>query len=85
MEKNITGIFNIGSSNAISKYNFGIKIAKTFNLNTNLIEKTKYQNNCIQRNYNTAMNIDKLKTIFKSKYLTNFETSVKNLKHDLNF
>lgn len=85
MEKNITGIFNIGSSNTISKYDFGIKIAKTFNLNTNLIEKTKYQNNCIQRNYNTAMNIDKLKTIFKSKYLTNFETSIKNLKHDLNF
>ena len=36
------GIFNLASSDAISKYNFGIKLADRFNLNKNLIDRRSY-------------------------------------------
>lgn len=37
-----TGIFNLASSDAISKYNFGIKLAEQFNLDKNLIDRGFY-------------------------------------------
>ena len=37
-----TGIFNLVSSDAISKYNFGIKLADQFNLDKNLIDRGSY-------------------------------------------
>jgi len=37
-----TGIFNLASSDAISKYNFGIKLADQFNLDNNLIDRGSY-------------------------------------------
>ena len=37
-----TGIFNLASSDAISKYNFGIKLADQFNLDKNLIDRGSY-------------------------------------------
>ena len=37
-----TGIFNLASSDAISKYNFGIKLADQFNLDKNLIDRGPY-------------------------------------------
>ena len=41
IKKKITGIFNIGSRDSISKYNFGIEIAKKFNLEKKNIIKYK--------------------------------------------
>ena len=37
-----TGIFNLASSDAISKYDFGIKLADQFNLDKNLINRGSY-------------------------------------------
>ena len=37
-----TGIFNLASSDAISKYNFGIKLADQFNLDKNIIVRGSY-------------------------------------------
>lgn len=40
-----TGIFNLASSDAISKYNFGIKLADQFKLNKSLIDCGSYDEN----------------------------------------
>ncbi len=40
IERNITGLYNIGSPDIISKYEFGIKVAEVFKFNTNLISKS---------------------------------------------
>lgn len=37
-----TGIFNLASSDSISKYEFGIKLADQFNLDKNLIDRGSY-------------------------------------------
>ena len=42
MASGATGIFNLVSSDAISKYNFGIKLAEQFNLDKNLIDRGSY-------------------------------------------
>ena len=66
IKKKITGIFNIGSKDSISKYNFGVKIAKKFNFDKkNIIKyKSKFKNN---RPLNTFMHTNKLKKTIKIK------------------
>ena len=43
ISKKIIGIFNIGSKNGLSKFEFGINFAKLLKLNTNLIKKVSYK------------------------------------------
>ena len=38
LEYNLKGIYNVASSDSMSKYNFALKIAEIFNSNKNLIE-----------------------------------------------
>ena len=66
IKKKITGIFNIGSKDSISKYNFGVNIAKKFNFDKkNIIKyKSKFKNN---RPLNTFMHTNKLKKTIKIK------------------
>jgi len=43
-EKRLTGIYNIGSSEVINKYDFGIKTAEKFNFSIENISKSKLNN-----------------------------------------
>ena len=45
IEKSISGIINISSSERITKYNFGILLADKFGLNKNLIQKSNINDN----------------------------------------
>ncbi len=55
-----TGIFNVGSKNSISKYNFAKKIAKKYNLNKKFIFGFKSIFAKHQRPLNTTMCVKKL-------------------------
>ena len=43
--ENLVGVYNIGSSEVISKYDFGIKVADVFNLSIDNINKSELNNN----------------------------------------
>ena len=60
IKKKITGIFNLGSKDYISKYDFGLSIAKKFNLEKKNIIKYKSVYNKNNRPLNTFMNTNKL-------------------------
>jgi dTDP-4-dehydrorhamnose reductase len=44
INRDVRGILNIFSSKKISKYQFAVKIAETFNINANLIKKHRFVN-----------------------------------------
>jgi len=44
LEHNLNGIYNVASSDSMSKYNFALKIAEIFGLNGNLIEPITLEN-----------------------------------------
>ena len=60
----IKGIYNIGSKNSISKYKFGILIAKKFQLETKYIKSFKSRYEIHGRPLGTFMSTKKI-----SKYL----------------
>ena len=66
-EKKMTGIFNIGSKNNISKFNFAKKIANKFNLDKKYLSSYKSDYLLQQRPLNTFMNTEKLKNKAKIK------------------
>ena len=43
LNKKVSGIFHVAGDERISKFEFGLEIAKLFNLDTRLIKKTKLQ------------------------------------------
>ena len=64
----INGIFNIGSSNGISKSDFALKIAKHFNFsnsNYEIINSDSFSKNRAVRPKNTSLNIKKISDIIK--------------------
>ena len=69
----INGVFNIGVTQGLSKYQFGIKIAKKLNLNTNLIIKDNFLNrkDISIRPLVMRMDVSKIKKIVKNKKLFN--------------
>ena len=67
IKKKATGIFNIGSKDCISKFNFGVEVAKKFNLNKKYIMKYKSEFKKNNRPLNTFMHTNKLKKIIKVK------------------
>ena len=60
-------LFNIGSKDCISKFDFGVKVANKFNLNKKNIIKYKSQFKKDNRPLNTFMHTNKLKKIIKIK------------------
>tara|TARA_B100000795_G_C22777866_1_gene430866 strand:+ start:676 stop:1527 length:852 start_codon:yes stop_codon:yes gene_type:complete len=64
-KKNVTGIFNIGSKNNISKLNFAKKIANKFKLDKKYLSSYKSDYSLHQRPLNTFMNTEKLKNKIK--------------------
>ena len=66
-KKNMTGIFNVGSKNVISKFDFAKLIAKKFNLDKKYISSFKSNYLLHQRPLSTFMNTEKLKNKAKIK------------------
>ena len=60
IENNYSGRFNIASNKAISKYQLCVQIAKRYNLDRNLIVKSKYENKSIKRPKNMSLDISKM-------------------------
>ena len=69
----INGVFNIGVTQGLSKYQFGIKIAKKLNLNPNLIIKDNFLNrkDLSNRPLDMRMDVSKIKKIVKHNKLFN--------------
>lgn len=59
--KKLYGIFNISSSEVISKYDFALKTAEKFSLERNLINKIKLENNGnVKRALSLGLNVNKI-------------------------
>lgn len=71
INKELNGIFNIGTLNGLSKYNFGLKIAKIFNLNSNYIIKDSFNNrqNLTKRPLDMRMDISRIKKFIENNKL----------------
>jgi dTDP-4-dehydrorhamnose reductase len=67
IKKRIYGIYNLGSKNSISKYNFSILLCKYLNLDTTLIKKKNYINNLVgaKRPLNMSLDVRKFEKDFK--------------------
>ena len=73
INKEINGIFNVGTLNGLSKYKFGLKIAKIFNFNPNYIIKDSFlsRRNLSKRPLDMRMDISKIKKIVENNKLFN--------------
>ncbi|MDB0032501.1 sugar nucleotide-binding protein [Alphaproteobacteria bacterium] len=81
LHRHQTGIYNVGSSEINSKYNFGLKIAKIMNLNLNLINETLYEDKLIMRPKNMNVDIKKISKLYpKNKF--DFQSQLLLLKSD---
>lgn len=59
--KKLYGIFNISSSEVISKYDFALKTAEKFSFEKNLINKIKLENNVnVKRALSLGLNVNKI-------------------------
>ena len=69
INKQINGVYNIGVTQGLSKYKFGIRIAKKLNLNSNFIVKDNFLNrkDLSDRPLDMRMDISKIKKIIKNK------------------
>ncbi len=72
INKNSSGIFNVAGLTFIDRYNFAKKIAETFSLDTNLINKvsTAHLNQPIKRPYKIQLDLKKITSIVSTKLLT---------------
>lgn len=70
---NDSGIYNISSDHKISKYKFGILIARIFGLDKTLIYKLNDNNQLIKRPTNMALNNNKIKKLLRINKIDNRE------------
>lgn len=85
IKNDLTGKYHIGGSEVISPYEAAIKIAKVFNLNKNLIEKTTrdaFFKEKAPRAYNLSLNNDKIEKL--GIRLSTFEEGLNKIKNQLN-
>lgn len=77
----VKGIFNISSDERISKYDFGIKLAKIFDLDSSLIGASfmSEAKNLTRRPFDMSLSCDKLRSILPS-WKTDYNESFKVLK-----
>lgn len=63
VSKDLKGLFHVVSPQCLSKYEFGVKIAKLFGLNDGLVESASINRGGLKapRSLNITLNIDKLK------------------------
>ena len=82
ISQNSVGKFNVGTKKGVSKYNFGLKIAKILNLNSQLIIKDMIvkRKNLSKRSLDMRMNISKIKKIIRNKNLFDLDKNINQLK-----
>ena len=82
ISQNSVGKFNVGTNKGISKYNFGLKIAKKFNLKSRLIIKDLIvkRKNLSKRSLDMTMNISKIKKTIRNKNLFDLDRNINQLK-----
>lgn len=76
----IKGIYNIGSKNSISKYKFGILIAKKFKLETKYIKSFKSRYETHERPLGTFMSTKKISKYLK---LPSIIKSINSIENDI--
>ena len=79
IQKNLTGIFNVTSNKAISKYKFGILLCKEFNFDKKLIKSIKLLDKNITKRPN-FMSLSNKKLIRTLKISTNELSIIKQIK-----
>ena len=85
VSKDSNGIFNISSSNIISKYEFGWKLAEIFNLDKELIAKSSIvsRKDLIIRPKNMSLSNLKIKEELNISF-NSLEKNLLSLKNELN-
>lgn len=73
----VKGVYNLGSKDSISKYNFGILIAQKFNLEKKYIKKFKSSYKINRRPLGTYMSTKKISKYFKLPLIKDFINSMK--------
>ena len=81
--KQISGTFNLGSKNSISKADFALALAKKLNLRNDYVEINSYlnQNNAVKRPLDMSLDIKKFEKKFKI-YLPTIEETIDQVAHD---
>jgi len=84
IERRLTGIYHLSGATRINRYDFAKLIAKTFNLNENLIEPTSSDKLSwkARRPRDSSLNTNKAFRTLKNKPLT-IEKALKRLKEEL--
>jgi dTDP-4-dehydrorhamnose reductase len=82
--KNFVGIINISSNEIVSKYSFGLMIAKIFKLNNKYIFRTIFQknNNIAARPLNMSLSNSKLKKVLRIK-IPSINTQLREIFNNL--
>jgi dTDP-4-dehydrorhamnose reductase len=72
VEKNISGVYHIGGSEYLSRYDFAIKVANKFNFNKNNIlpTKTELLQQKAKRPFKGGLKIDKAQKILETQLLS---------------
>lgn len=82
VQKNVQGLYHASGSQRISRYEFAQQIAKTFNLNQNLINPIKMKHVTAwkaKRPKDSSLNTNKIKNLLKAKPL-NINEGLKKMK-----
>jgi dTDP-4-dehydrorhamnose reductase len=85
IEKNVTGIFNVGSADSMSKYDFAVRIAQMFKLDASLVNKASVDSRKFSapRGKNLSLNVSKVMTAL-DKPLSSIEDSLVAFHRDHN-
>ncbi len=81
-QADVTGIFNAGCKEFLSKYDFALLIAQAFSFDTSLVENGVSHDDAtvVKRPKNTTLNVDSLSKILKEEY--SIEDGINQLKQD---
>ena len=74
------GIYNVCGNERISKYQFGLKIAKIFNFDKNLIIKSKLIQQKLKRPLDMSLSNKKIRNLFGNNITSNVDDQLKDLK-----
>ena len=77
---NTKGIYNVCGNERISKYQFGLKMAKIFNFDKNLIIESELMQKKIIRPLDMSLSNKKIKNIFGNNIILNLDGQLKNLQ-----
>jgi len=71
VERRIESVFHVAGDEAVSRYEFGIRLAETMGLDTSLITQslTSQMNWVARRPKNSSLNVDSVKALFRERSL----------------